>query len=199
MSIPQEAMAAPPPAGPPGAPPAGAGAPTEQQAFDSMEQERMAQVDAIAATTPQPEKPYTMSLVKKMVDSMNSILSAVSGQDLEQIEFEGEGSKLEGMLPPEVYVPFVIIMSFVSTLEGADKYIMNPEELASDAGLRKATGILKMLEKDKEMMEQLKAGEQPAEEGEEEEMMEEEMSPEEMEASAPGEFDEEDEEIMEMM
>ena len=67
MSIPQEAMAAPPPAGPPGAPPAGAGAPTEQQAFDSMEQERMAQVDAIAATTPQPEKPYTMSLVKKMV------------------------------------------------------------------------------------------------------------------------------------
>ena len=198
MSIPQEAMAAPPPAGPPGAPPAGAGAPTEQQAFDSMEQERMAQVDAIAATTPQPEKPYTMSLVKKMVDAMNSILSTVSGQDLEQIEFEGEGSKMEGMLPPEVYVPFVIIMSFVSTLEGADKYIMNPEELATDAGLRKATGILKMLAKDKEMMEQLKAGEQPAEEGEEE-LPEEEMSPEEMEAAAPGEFDEEDEEIMGMM
>ena len=169
--------------------------PTQDDVFAAQEEERMAQVEAIAASAPMPEKPYSSNLVQGLVDAMNGLLSQV-GDMAEQIEFMPEGDRVDGQLPPEVYVPFAIVMGFVEQLGGYEKYVMMPTELINDAALRKGTAKVNMISGDEELMGQLQAGEAPPEE---EEMPEEEMMQEEMDAAAgPGEFDEDDEAIMEM-
>lgn len=163
--------------------------------FAAQEQERMAQVEAIAASAPMPEKPYSSNLVQGLVDAMNGLLSQV-GDMAEQIEFMPEGDRVDGQLPPEVYVPFAIVMGFIDQLEGYDKYVMMATELINDAALRKAAAKVNMIAGDEELIGELQAGEAPMDE---EEMPEDDMMQEEMDAAAgPGEFDEDDEAIMEM-
>tara|TARA_R100000808_G_C2150975_1_gene159892 strand:+ start:3282 stop:3839 length:558 start_codon:yes stop_codon:yes gene_type:complete len=170
--------------------------PTQDDVFAAQEDERMAQVEAIAASAPMPEKPYSSKLVQSLVDAMNGLLSQV-GDMAEQIEFVPEGDRIDGQLPPEVYVPFAIVMGYIEQLGGYEKYVMMPTELVNDAALRKGAAKVKQIAGDAELVAKLQEGEAPVEE---EEMPEEEMSPEEMEAGAgPGEFDEEDEAIMQEM
>ena len=135
MSVPQEQMMGAPPAPPMEAEPMpqAAGA-TSDQAIDAMEQERMAQMNQIAAAAPQPDQPYSINVVQKFVDSMNNLLDEVD-PEMPQIEFMAEGKRIDGPLPPEVFVPFVLIMGFVSTLDGAEKFMMDPSTLVNDAAL----------------------------------------------------------------
>ena len=76
MGMTQADMAgAPPPAQMEGAPPAQMEGATTDDAMDAMEQERMAQMEAVAATAPQPESPFSTALITKMVDEMNGFLA----------------------------------------------------------------------------------------------------------------------------
>ena len=200
MSIPQDQMAGAPPEAAPMEQPA---PPMEQptggtpdEAMAAMEQERQAQIAQIEQMAPQPEQPYTVSLVVKMVDAMNNLIESVD-PDMAGIEFTPEGDRIDGPLPPEVFVPFVLIMSFVATMEGMEKYMMNPEELVNDAAIRKATAQIGMMQKDKEIIEKMK--QVPEEGGMEEEVPEGEMPDQdvaEVEGAMPEDMDAEDEELM---
>ena len=45
---------------------------TPESNMQAMEQERMAQMEAIAQAAPPPEKPFTTTLITKLVDAVNS-------------------------------------------------------------------------------------------------------------------------------
>jgi|TARA_R100000315_G_scaffold57897_1_gene32728 hypothetical protein len=194
MGMTQADMAgAPPPAQMEGAPPAQMEGATTDDAMDAMEQERMAQMEAVAATAPQPESPFSTALITKMVDEMNGFLSIVD-PNIAEIDFDATDAKMNTPLPPEVFVPFVLIMSFVSQFENPDyeKFLMNPSEFVNDAAIRKATGIIKMMQQNNELVEDLKQtteGEEP---------MDDEPAPEDMPPAEPmpGEMDEDDEALM---
>ena len=172
----------------------GAGAPPAE---DPMAQQQ-AQMQQIAETAPMPAKPYTYKKIEKFSEGMNDFVSSVD-EAVEIMDYsapEGE-KKLDGPLPAEIYVPFVLIMEFVKMQEGADKYYMAGPELVSDTALSKAIANFKRMKKAKKLMEALTApaeGEQPPEE-------EPEMSAAEMEAGRPpaGRMSEEDEAIAGMM
>lgn len=181
--MPPEAGGAMPPQA---APPQGA---TPEQAAAAGQQEQMAQIEAIAASAPQPEKPYSAAMVKKVVKALNALIDKVD-KKMADVEFEPEGSKIEGPLPPDVFVPIVLVLTFVQQLPGMEKYQMDPGELVSDAALRKLQGLLKMMAKDKDLIKAMK-GEAPEAPAEEEAP----PPPEDM----PGEMTEDDEAIAEMM
>jgi len=171
-------------------------APDTGQVMNEMEQQRMAELEAVAASAPQPEKPFTTSLVKKLVDEMNDFLVNVD-PDIAEIEFVEDAARIDGPLPAEVYVPFVLILSALAQFEEKqyEKYMMNPEEFVNDAAVRKAIAMVQMMGKDEELIEDLQ---KPAGAGEEEMAAEEPMAEETMEPM-PGEMDETDEALMETM
>jgi hypothetical protein len=202
-----QAPAGPPPAEPMAAPPAGGAPPMDQagaspdDVMAAQDQQRQAQIEAIAASAPMPEKPYTVKAIDKMVTALNDFVTTVD-PNVPPVEFiapEGE-KKLDGPLPAEVFVPFVVTMAFVDQMpeESYKKYIMQPDELVSDTALKKASANLGRMKKDKALIEDMQTlGQGPAPEEEEEapEMTEEEMAT----GRPPGDFDQEDEEIMAMM
>jgi hypothetical protein len=171
-------------------------APDTGQVMNEMEQQRMAELEAVAASAPQPEKPFTTSLVKKLVDEMNDFLVNVD-PDIAEIEFLEDAARIDGPLPPEVYVPFVLILSALAQFEEKqyEKYMMNPEEFVNDAAVRKAIAMVQMMGKDEELIDDLQ---RPAGAGEEDMAPEEPMAEETMEPM-PGEMDETDEALMETM
>ena len=171
---------------------------TPEQVMGAQEEQRQAQMQAIAAQAPQPEKPYSYKEIKKMADSMRDFVKKIDPeQDLgEYIAPEGE-SKLDAQLPAEIFVPYVAIMAFISSLEGFEKYVFKPEELKSDTGLKMAKANFDRMGKDKKLVKKLQEGSEPPKQEEEEE---EKMSEAEMRmAQQPGEMSPEDQEIMGMM
>jgi len=171
-------------------------APDTGQVMNEMEQQRMAELEAVAASAPQPEKPFTTSLVKKLVDEMNDFLVNVD-PDIAEIEFVEDAARIDGPLPAEVYVPFVLILSALAQFEEKqyEKYMMNPEEFVNDAAVRKAIAMVQMMGKDEELIEDLQT---PAGAGEGDMAADEPMAEETMEPM-PGEMDETDEALMETM
>ena len=191
MMPPEQGM---PPEGSPPMPPEGGASP--EQVVDAQAQAQQAQIEQIAATAPQPEKPYTYKAIDKMADSMNAFVASVD-PEMQAAEYnppEGE-KKLDAPLPPEVYVPFAVIMGFVQQLGAFEKYITSPEDLISDAALAKAAANFKRMGKDKKLMEALQQGPEAPPEEEEAEMSDAEMESGRM----PDDVDENDEEIMNMM
>ena len=171
------------------------GAPPEQ-GMDEMQAQQAAQIEQIAATAPQPDKPYTYKAVDKFADAMNAFVAKVD-PNLAPNEWnppEGE-KKLDGPLPAEVYVPFAVIMGFISQVGGYEKFVTNPEDLVSDTALAKAAANFGRMGKDKKLMEALQAPPEGQEMEEEAEMSEAEMETGRM----PDDVDENDEEIMNMM
>ena len=157
MSVNQDYAAggsAPPPEGmpPEGAPPEAG--PTPEGNMAAMEDERMRQMEAIAQAAPAPEKPYSTKLLSGLSDAINGLVSAID-PNMEQIEFVAEGGKWDQPLPPEIYVPLVLVVTFVSNLGEYDKYIMDPQEIVNDAAVRKMTGLLGMMKKDKDLIAQM--------------------------------------------
>ncbi len=172
--------------------------PAEEMPADAQMDAQQEQIMQIAQTAPMPEKPYSYKAIDKMADAMNEFVGSVT-PEMQAAEYnppEGE-SKLDGPLPPEVYVPFAVIMGFISQLGDAkfEKFIIQPESLVSDTALAKAAANFKRMQKDKKLLEALQG---PAEMEEEEDTG---MSDAEMEAGRgmPGDTDAEDEEIMQMM
>jgi len=190
QAMPPAAQAAPmPPEGM-----AGAGAQAQAQDVVAMQdQQRAAQIEAIAAAAPVPDKPFTTSKISGMVDAMNSFLDKVEA-GIPPVEYTPEDKKLDGPIPADVFVPFVVIMSFVDQLGEYEKFVMQPEELSSDAALTKAAGQFRRMEGDKGLIEDLQEGAQP--EMEEEEPMNE---AERQVAMEQEDMDEDDEALMQGM
>ena len=167
-------------------------APSPDQVMGRMEDERMAQIEAVAASAPSSEKPFDSKLIKKLADAINKLIDKID-PEMASVEFEGSG-KIDGQFPAEVFVPLVLIMSFVGQMgEDFSKYMMNPEELVNDAAIRKAIAMIQRIAKDKALLERMK---QPAEQQQEAPMDEEPM---EQPMAAPDKIDEDDQAIMEAM
>ena len=170
------------------------GAATPEDVMAAEHQKQAEQIQQIAQTAPMPEKPYTYKAVDKFADAMNEFISKVDPEMVAAEYNPPEGEKrLDGPLPAEVYVPFVIIMGFLTQLGGFDKFIMRPEELVSDTALSKGAANFKRMGKDKKLLAALEEGGEP--EREESEMSEAEMASGRM----PDDVDKDDEEIMQMM
>tara|TARA_R100000234_G_scaffold34391_1_gene20361 strand:+ start:170 stop:712 length:543 start_codon:yes stop_codon:yes gene_type:complete len=172
-------------------PPEGAPQPSPDQAMASMEDERVAQIESIAAASPQLDKPMKASLVQKLVKEINKLIGKID-DSMTEVEYEPAESKLQGQFPPEVFVPIVIIFSFISTLgEDFQKYMMDPAELGSEAGVRKCQAMLKKMSGDKQLLDRMQ---QPIEEQPEEQPVDMEAVP-----TQPSELDADDQAVMGMM
>tara|TARA_R100000008_G_scaffold21297_1_gene11189 strand:+ start:63 stop:701 length:639 start_codon:yes stop_codon:yes gene_type:complete len=140
-------------------------------------------------SAPMPEKPYSMNAVKTLLKELNKTLDKLAGQDVPDIEAEmpSKGAKLEGPLPAELYMTLVAIAESMKMLgeDFVDKYGFSPEELMTDADLRKVTATLKKMAKDKKLLEAMQAPVGGVEAAE----------PEMQEPSAPGFFDEEEQDL----
>ena len=138
---------------------------------------------------PMPEKPYSVNAVKTLMKELNKALDKLSGQDIPDIEAElpSKGAKLEGPLPPEIYLTLVAIAESLRMIgeDFVNKYGFEPESLLTDADLRKVTASLKKMSKDKKLIEAMQApvGGEAAPE-----MQEEQPSP-------PGFFDEDEQDL----
>jgi len=192
--------AGPPPMPPEAAPPAGpdagpapeAGmAPTPEDMMASVEQEQIARAQEVMAALPEPEEPLEVKLLQKILDKLNELAVSVAGEDMVvPITWEAPDEKKINMLPPEVAVPLVMAVTVIQEIGGAagldvSKYSLDPTELASNAGLRKAAGVLDMIMKDKDLVAALG----PPPEGEEAPPADE----------MPTDFEEDEEALMEMM
>ena len=173
-----------------GAPPeamAEGGAPPEGMPGDEGPQEAMSEEDQMmqmAQSAPTPTKPFSVSAVKTLLKELNKALDSFSGQDMPDLELgmEMSGSKLDGPLPPEIFLTLMAISESLKMMgeDFASKYSFNPEEVLTDADLRKVTAMLKKMSKDKKLIE---AMQMPV--GGEEQMESEQPSP-------PGFFDDDE-------
>lgn len=167
--------------------------PGPEDVMAAQDEQRMAQIEAIAAAAPMPDKPYSTKKIEGLADAMNSFLEKVEA-GIPPVEYVSDGPRLDGPLPGDVFVPFVVIMSFVDQLGEYEKYVMQPEELVSDAALTKAAGQFRRMEKDSGLIEDLQEGAEPEME-EEEEMNEAERQV----AMDEEDLDEDDEALMQGM
>lgn len=181
--------------GAPPRPPAGAGAApmppagAADQAMQGMEDEQTARMQAVAASAPQPTEAYDVKLITKLVEELNALAEkALGGGAVPDIEFDAGGeSKLAEPLPGNVFVPLVAVNEMARQL-GFDKYTFEPTELDSNAGLRKAAAMVRQMAQDEDF---IAAVTEPQQAGAEMEQPEETM--------APGEFSDEDRELMDAM
>ena len=136
-----------------------------------------------------PEKPYSINAVKTLIKELNKTLDKLSGQDIPDLdpELESKGAKLEGPLPQDIYITLVAIAESLKMLgeDFVDKFGFSPEELMTDADLRKVTAALKKMSKDKKLIEAMQAPVGGAEG----------MEPEMEEPSPPGFFDEDEQDL----
>ena len=168
---------------------------TPEGAMNAMEDERMAQLQAVAAAAPVPETPYTTSLLVKLVDEINKIVDIVD-DTMAEIEYTPDAAKLNEPIPPEIFVPLFLILSLLAGLEDEtlrEKYMMDPSTLTNDAAVRKAIALMQMIGKDKAVIEVMK---QIPGEDMEEEPAEEPMADTAAAGEPVGDFDQTDEEIM---
>jgi len=172
---------------PPGA---AAGQGTTDDAMRSIEEEQAARMQAVASSAPEPSEAYDVKLVNKLVDELNALANKALGEgSVPEIVFDAEGeTKWARPLPGNVFVPLVAVNEMATEM-GFDKYTFDPAELGSNAGLRSAAAKVRQMHSDKDF---IAAVTQPSEGAEPE-------AEEGGEELAPGEFSDEDRELMEAM
>jgi hypothetical protein len=165
-----------------------------------MEMEQ--QFQQMADSAPQPEKPFTVKVIDRLVKTANSLLSSLSDEDAPELVFEPgdevKGGKYDQALPADIFITLVALTQLLEMVGGgefADKYGFDPYTAVTDTDLRKITAQLERMSKDKKLMaaiEEMSQGEDMAgDEGPEDEM--EPMAP------APTEMTAEDEELASAM
>ena len=170
---------------------AGGQAPPEGMPGDEGPTDMAAEAPMMAEMppAPMPEKPYSINAVKTLIKELNKTLDKLSGQDIPDLdpELESKGAKLEGPLPQDIYITLVAIAESLKMLgeDFVDKFGFSPEELMTDADLRKVTAALKKMSKDKKLIEAMQAPVGGAEG----------MEPEMEEPSPPGFFDEDEQDL----
>ena len=160
------------------------------EAEASIDEEGMARMEAVAAAAPTPEKPYSIKVIEKLVDELNTFAEKAFGEGaVPEIEFDSGGEqKWSQPLPPPVFVPLAAVSDLASGIN--EKYSFEVSEIVSDAELRAASGKVRQMHSDKEFMETATAV--PEDEAPDV------MDVEEPEA-IPGEMSPEDEELMAAM
>ena len=131
--------------------------------------EAMARVSDIASQAPVPEKPYSVKALNTLQKEFNETLDVLGGGELPPIEVDfGTEKKWMEPIPPELFVPLVAIneaLKMVGEGEFAEKYDFEPLGMVSDVELRKASGQLARMRKDKKLIEAMQApAEAPADE-----------------------------------
>ena len=167
------------------------GGATPDQVMEAQQAQEQAMIDSIAAQAPEPQKPYTYKTVKRLSDAMEAFVEAASPEvDYPEYMIPEGQDQVQGKLPPEVFVNYVKIVAFLSTMEEAQKYnLIKPEDLLSDTVIGVAAQTFNKMMGDKKLLTALT-------EGEEEEV---EATPEEVVVEDPtGEYSEEDRQLMEM-
>lgn len=149
MSQPQEQM------------PAETATPDEVMAAD--QEAAMQRFETIAATAPQPEKPFSVQAIQTLIKQFNETIETLSGGELPDVTWEPaeKGPKWQQPLPKEIFVPLVALDDAVAMALGGPqpKYKIDPVSILQDAGLRKATAQLVLMQKDKKL---IQAIQQPA-------------------------------------
>mgnify|MGYP005819593679 FL=1 len=175
--------------------PQAAAAPSPDDLMAQAEQEQAAKAQAIAAALPEVEEALEVKLLTSIVDKLNELAVMGVGEGMAQPLVYEETEKKVQELPLEVAVPLLMAMGAIAEIGAASgidvsKYAIDPQDLGSNAGLRKAAGLIDMLMKDDALLAAL--GPQDAT-----------LEGEEMAEAPPvemaDEFNEEDEALMDMM
>jgi hypothetical protein len=144
-------------------PPAPGGEVSPEEAMALADEEAALREDVTGKTAPAPEKPYSVETIKGLITQFNETLDALGGQDFPDITWDPphEGaSKWDAPLPPEIYVPLVAMketLAAVAEGEFAKKYEIKCEEAVNDTEVRKITGTLARMAKDKKLAEAMMA------------------------------------------
>ena len=142
-----------PEAMPPAAPPPG----SPEEAADVAVNEQQAQLEAIAATAPMPEEPFTVSKIQTVVKELNRFADKASGeQDVPAIEWETPEKKWNQPLPPAVFVPLVIVSQLPAQF-GFEKHAFDPIGITTDAALTKTAGQVRKMTSDAKFIKALQA------------------------------------------
>ena len=173
------------------APPAPAPAPEMEEAPPAADPqgEAEAQLEELAASAPEPSKPFSVKSIQSLVKTFNATLKKISNTDMPEIEIDlGGEKKWDQPLPADIFLPLLAIAELLKMVAGgefADKYNFDLFNVTDDTGLRKVEAMLKMMAKDKKFIAAVKDLQEgaPTEEG----------APEEEMAPAPDAMPEEDE------
>ena len=150
--------------GPGMAPPQGGMGPSPEEIEQLRAQEADLQMQELAMVAPPPEKPYTLKTISMFSDQLDKTLDALAGTDVEIPAWEPDESLVEKgnrwpePLPPEVFAPAVALVEAIRFIdqEGKfEKFMFDPDGLTSDNALKAAAGKLKMMEKDKNLAQEL--------------------------------------------
>ncbi len=161
-----------------------------------------AQFEQMAQSAPQPEKPFTIKVIDRMVKTLNKMMSTLSDQDVPEITFDAgeaaKGGKYDQALPADLFITLVAITQLLEMVGGgefADKYSFDPFTAVTDTDLRKITAQIERIMKDKKLIEGIKE----LSEGEQLDDTEAPQDPSAEMAPAPTEMTDEDQELASAM
>ena len=155
------------PGGPPMAPPPGGDmGPSPQDIEQLRAQEADLKMQELAMGAPPPEKPYKIKTIQMFSDQMDKTLDKLAGTDVEIPAWEPapemveKGNRWPEPLPAEVFAPAIALIEAIRFIDpdgSYEKYMFEPDQLVSDNALKAAAGKLKMMEKDKQLAQDLQA------------------------------------------
>jgi|TARA_R110000824_G_C15112406_1_gene667250 hypothetical protein len=138
------------------APPADSPEMGEAPPADASQGDQEAQLQELAASAPEPSKPFSVKSIESLVKTFNDTLKKISNQEMPEISLDlGSESKWDQPLPGDIFLPLLAIAELLNMLSGgefADKYNFDLFNVTDDTGLRKVEAMLKMMAKDKKFI-----------------------------------------------
>lgn len=153
-------MLAAPPQG--AAPPAPSAPPSPDQVAQMEVEAQQANIDAMLAARPQPEKPFQLEVLQRLekaLDSFSDALAKAVNKEMEkgeEIEFkpiawdpaadpEGvlNGDSWEGPVPGILFIPVMAVLDLIKQVQGGafkDKLKIDAEQLGSETGVKIVAG-----------------------------------------------------------
>ena len=147
------------------APPQGGTGPSPQELEQMRAQEADMAMQELAMGAPPPEKPFKIKTIEMFSTQLDKTLDALAGTDVEipawnpNPDMVEKGDRWPEPLPPEVYAPAVALVEAIRFIDqdgNFEKFMFEPSELVSDNALKAASGKLKMMEKDKNLAQELR-------------------------------------------
>tara|TARA_R100001163_G_scaffold7299_1_gene7717 strand:+ start:7800 stop:8417 length:618 start_codon:yes stop_codon:yes gene_type:complete len=175
--------------------------PMAEQPMDPQA-EMEAQFQQMADSAPQPEKPFTVKVIDRLVKTINKMMSKLADADAPELAFDpgedAKGGKYDAALPADLFITLIALTQLLEMVGGGEfvaKYSFDPYTAVTDTDLRKITAQVERMSKDKKLMAAIKemseGQELPGDEGPED--AQDEMAP------APTDMTEEDQELASAM
>jgi hypothetical protein len=123
--------------------------PAVQDAADAGMEQQAAQREAILATKPAASSPISLKVLKPLVEGINAVVKAVSGDDAELPAKLPEATT--GAVPDDLYLLTAAMAQVVAQADpaAAKKYDIVPTDMVDDAGVRATAAALLALAKNK--------------------------------------------------